>query len=73
MRFFEPEITPGSYWVCKPESKVGLTSHSIFAKILSVKEDNVHFIRKSAYGFLDLSPNSLKVNVFLEYYMRLED
>ena len=68
-----PEITPGSYWICKPELRAGIGSHDIFAKVLSVNEDNIHFIRKTAYGFVDLAPATFKAEDFLEYYMRLEN
>lgn len=68
-----PEIKPGSYWICKPQLRLGIGSRDIFAKVLSVNEDNIHIIRKTAYGFVDMAPATLKAEVFLEYYMRLED
>ena len=68
-----PEINPGSYWICKPTLRASIGSHDILAKVLSVNEDKIHIIRKTAYGFVDMAPVTLKAEVFLEYYMRLED
>lgn len=68
-----PEINPGSYWICKPSVRRGIGPHDIFAKVLSVNEDKIHIIRKTAYGFVDMAPVTLRAEVFLEYYMRLED
>lgn len=68
-----PEITPGSYWICKSQLRLGIGSHDIFAKVLSVNEDKIHIIRKTAYGFVDIPPVTFKIEIFLEYYMRLED
>lgn len=73
MRHIEPEITPGSYWVCKSLLKPGLNPTDIFCKVLTCKEDKVHIIRKSEYGFKDLPPMTFDVEQFLELYMRLED
>lgn len=68
-----PDIAPGSYWICKPEFRLGIRSHDIFAKVLSVNEGKIHIIRKTAYGFVDMAPATFTAEVFLEYYMRLED
>lgn len=68
-----PEITLGSYWICKPQLRAGIGSHDIFAKVLSVNEDKIHIIRKTAYGFVDMAPATFTIEVFLEHYMRLED
>ena len=67
-----PHIEAGSYWVCRVE-KGEINSHSIFAKVLHVGDDKVHYIRRQNYGFLDLTPNSLSIEDFLFYYERLED
>lgn len=68
-----PEIKPGSYWICKPTLRPGIGPHDVFAKVLSINEDKIHIIRKTAYGFVDMTPVTLKAEGFLEYYMRLED
>lgn len=69
-----PEITPGSYWICKINSySFGIRPHDIFAKVLSVNEDDIHFIKKTEYGFKDEPPATLKAETFLMYYQRLED
>ena len=70
-----PEINPGSYWICQPTLRglAGIGPHDIFCKVLSVNEDKIHIIRKTAYGFVDMAPVTLRAEVFLEYYMRLED
>lgn len=68
-----PEITPGSYWICKSQLRPDIGSHDVFAKVLSVSEDKIHIIRKIAYGFIDMPPATFEIETFLEYYMRLED
>lgn len=68
-----PHIEAGSYWVCRAEKSLTITSHAIFAKVLHVSDDKVQYIRKQNYGFLDLTPNTLSIDDFLEYYERLED
>lgn len=68
-----PHIEAGSYWVCRAENSYTITSHAIFAKVLHVSDDKVHYIRKQNYGFLDLKPNTLTIDEFLKYYERLED
>lgn len=67
-----PEITPGSYWLHHVDF-FQPSSNNIVAKVLAVKEDKIHIIRKTKYGFEDLSPETLKIEQFLELYMRLED
>ena len=68
-----PHIEAGSYWVCRAENSLTITSHAIFAKVLHVSDDKVQYIRKQCYGFLDLSPSTLTIDEFLQYYERLED
>ena len=68
-----PEITPGSYWIFKSSKHFGMSSKDIIAKVLSVNDDNVHVIRKTEYGFTDLTPATFKIDSFLTVYMRLED
>lgn len=68
-----PEITPGSYWICKQKLRTDIKPHDIFCKVLGVNKDNIFIIRKMAYGFVDLPPVTFKIETFLEYYMRLED
>lgn len=68
-----PHIETGSYWVCRTEKSFTITSHSIFAKVLHVGDGKVHYIRKQCYGFLDLKPNTLTFDEFLQFYERLED
>lgn len=68
-----PEITPGSFWICKSQLRLGIGSHDVFAKVLSVNEDKIHIIRKIAYGFVDMAPATFTIEEFLDYYLRLED
>ena len=68
-----PEITPGSYWICKNRQCFGIGPADIIAKVLSVNDDNVHVIRKTECGFTDLTPATFKIDSFLTVYMRLED
>lgn len=68
-----PHIEAGSYWVCRTENSLTITSHAIFAKVVHVGDEKVQYIRKQNYGFLDLSPNTLTIDQFLKYYERLED
>ena len=68
-----PSITSGSYWICRSVFCRDLAPTDIYAKVLCVKGDDIHFIRKTNYGFTDLSPCHMKAEEFLSYYMRLED
>ena len=68
-----PNITVGSYWICKLVSYWDLAPTDIFAKVLCVKGDDIYFIRKNNYGYTDLPPCHMKAEEFLSYYMRLED
>ncbi|MBO7732468.1 MAG: hypothetical protein J6S67_07940 [Methanobrevibacter sp.] len=72
-RHTEPEITPGSYWICKSRFCPGLNPTDIFAKVLDCKDGKVHIIRKEQYGFSDLPPKTFRVGEFLDLYLRLED
>lgn len=65
-------VEVGSYWICKPVGSNDIQRQDIIAKVLSVKGDTIHIMRKTCYGFCDISPNSLNEKEFFEYYQRLE-
>lgn len=68
-----PEVSIGSFWICKSVFKTSLSPTDIYCKVLNVTGDKVFISRKTEYGFKDLAPQSFELDAFLELYQKLED
>ena len=64
------KIKVGTLWIYLPTS-FQIRAHDIICKIIRVTDSHVYMIRKSNFGFKDLDPQIVSLQVFLDCYLYL--
>lgn len=63
------DFYPGQLWIYA--TSFSIKKDDIIVKILKVTDDRVFCIRKTHYGYTDLSPQSYKKSFFLDHFLFL--
>lgn len=66
-------IEIGSYWVCSPLDGTGITSDSVFCKVLFVGEHSIYIMRTTQFGFTPMVPRMVSHREFLNVYRPIEE